>query len=94
MRSFVAIPYSITHSDARFIYKLVIDAGLPWVYGGEYSETIALVLKVVQAWLAVGLVPVFVFDGEDIRILYIYSNQLLFRPKTAFKVLHLNLSLK
>lgn len=66
MRSFVSIPYSVTHSDARFIYKLVIDADLPWVYGGEYGEIAALVLKVVKAWLAVGLVPVFVFDGEDI----------------------------
>lgn len=92
MRSFVSIPYSVTHSDARFIYKLVIDADLPWVYGGEYGETAALVLKVVKAWLAVGLVPVFVFDGEDIRTLFIHSNQFPSRPKTAFKVLHLNLS--
>lgn len=66
VRSFVAIPYSVTHSDVRFIYKLVIDADLPWVYGGEYGEIAALVLKVVKAWLAVGLVPVFVFDGEDL----------------------------
>ncbi|THH06714.1 hypothetical protein EW145_g3891 [Phellinidium pouzarii] len=47
-----------------FIYKLVQDSNLPWVYGGEYVELARLVVKVVAAWLAVGLRPIFVFDGS------------------------------
>lgn len=47
----------------RFIYKLLQDSNLPWVYGGEYGELARLVVQVVQAWLDVGLRPIFVFDG-------------------------------
>jgi hypothetical protein len=36
------------------------------VYGGEYGELCALITVVVKAWLAVGLRPHFVFDGEDV----------------------------
>ncbi|TDL14603.1 hypothetical protein BD410DRAFT_902972 [Rickenella mellea] len=46
-----------------FIYTLHADAGLPWVYGGEYTEFTRLVTAVVEAWIAVGIRPIFVFDG-------------------------------
>ncbi|KAH8117066.1 PIN domain-like protein [Phellopilus nigrolimitatus] len=48
-----------------FIFKLVEDSNLPWVYGGNYPEFSRLVVKVVTAWLAVGFMPIiFVFDGS------------------------------
>ncbi|EJD02205.1 PIN domain-like protein [Fomitiporia mediterranea MF3/22] len=47
-----------------FIYKLFEDSGLPWVYGGEYDVFSELIVKVVKAWLAVRLRPIFVFDGS------------------------------
>jgi hypothetical protein len=34
------------------------------VYGGEYDELSRLFSVVVKGWLAVGLKPHFVFDGE------------------------------
>jgi len=36
---------------------------LPWVYGGELGVFRDLVIRVVRAWIAVGLRPYFVFDG-------------------------------
>ncbi|KAL5529486.1 hypothetical protein ACEPAG_5471 [Sanghuangporus baumii] len=47
-----------------FIYKVLEDSGLPWVYGGEYEAFYHLVVKIVKAWIAVGLRPIFVFDGS------------------------------
>ena len=49
----------------RFIYKLLDDSEIPWVYGGEYIAFVELVQSVVKAWISVGLWPVFVFDGES-----------------------------
>lgn len=49
----------------RFIYTLYQQAGLPWVYGGEYHEFHQLVKAVAQAWLKVGLKVHFVFDGSS-----------------------------
>ena len=48
----------------RFIYELVQCGNLDWVYGGEYGELYRLTTVVVKGWLAVGLKPHFVFDGE------------------------------
>ncbi|KDN33644.1 hypothetical protein RSAG8_13263, partial [Rhizoctonia solani AG-8 WAC10335] len=45
------------------IYALYYDSGLPWVYGGEYESFAILVKNLVNAWIAVGLEPYFVFDG-------------------------------
>ena len=50
---------------SRFLYKLFQDSGLPWVYGGEYDAVVELVIRIVRAWLAVGLRPIFVFDGAS-----------------------------
>lgn len=47
----------------RFLYKLFQDSGLPWVYGGEYDAIVQLIVRIVGAWIQVGLRPVFVFDG-------------------------------
>ena len=49
----------------RFIYELIHCGNLDWVYGGEYGELYKLIAVVVKAWLAVGLKPHFVFDGEQ-----------------------------
>lgn len=46
-----------------FIYKLYQDSGLSWVYGGEYPEFTALVIRTIQAWIDVGFEVYFVFDG-------------------------------
>ncbi|KAI0044243.1 PIN domain-like protein [Auriscalpium vulgare] len=46
-----------------FIYALHAQSQLPWVYGGEYAAFHDLVVKVVRAWIRVGLQPHFVFDG-------------------------------
>ncbi|KEP48114.1 XPG domain protein [Rhizoctonia solani 123E] len=45
------------------IYALYYDSGLPWVYGGEYENFAILVKNLVNAWIAVGFEPFFVFDG-------------------------------
>jgi len=46
-----------------FIYEVHNQSRLPWVYGGELEEFRDLVIRVVRAWIAVGLRPYFVFDG-------------------------------
>ncbi|EKM53460.1 uncharacterized protein PHACADRAFT_211158 [Phanerochaete carnosa HHB-10118-sp] len=46
-----------------FIYEVLAWAGLPWVYGGEYNQFAEFVIKIVKAWLGVGLRLYFVFDG-------------------------------
>jgi hypothetical protein len=50
----------------RFIYELIHCGNLDWVYGGEYDELYKVITVVVKAWLAVGLRPHFVFDGEHV----------------------------
>ncbi|CAE6504217.1 unnamed protein product [Rhizoctonia solani] len=45
------------------IFALYNDSGLPWAYGGEYERFAALVRNLVNAWIAVGFEPYFVFDG-------------------------------
>ncbi|CAE6514211.1 unnamed protein product [Rhizoctonia solani] len=45
------------------IFALYNDSGLPWVYGGEYESFATLVKNLVNAWIAVGFEPYFVFDG-------------------------------
>ncbi|KAI5119948.1 hypothetical protein M0805_002137 [Coniferiporia weirii] len=59
-----AVQTALVVDGWSFIYKLLHDSNLPWVYGGEYDEYAQLVVKVVAAWLKVGLRPVFVFDGS------------------------------
>ncbi|KAH9946438.1 PIN domain-like protein [Amylocystis lapponica] len=46
-----------------FIYELSAASDLPWAYGGEYPVLAALIRRVVQAWIDVGLSLHFVFDG-------------------------------
>ena len=46
---------------SSFIYKVLEDSGLPWVYGGEYDAFYDLVVRIVKAWISVGLRPIFVF---------------------------------
>ncbi|KAI0292559.1 hypothetical protein BC826DRAFT_1092072 [Russula brevipes] len=46
-----------------FIYQLHNQSRLPWVYGGELGEFRDLVIRIVRAWISVGLRPYFVFDG-------------------------------
>lgn len=68
--------YSLTHNRSfspalsyrslRFIYELIHCGNLDWVYGGEYGELYRLIAVVVKGWLAVGLRPHFVFDGERV----------------------------
>ena len=61
-------PFSsiLSGHSTRFIYELIHCGNLDWVYGGEYGELCALIAIVVKGWLAVGLRPHFVFDGEDV----------------------------
>jgi hypothetical protein len=47
----------------RFIYYVAKAASIPWVYGGEYQEYANIVTGIVEAWMSVGVVPIFVFDG-------------------------------
>ena len=47
------------------LYALHAQSGLPWAYGGEYNSYARLLQRLVHAWLDVGLVPHFVFDGES-----------------------------
>ena len=49
----------------RFIYELFHRSNLPWVYGGEYEEFGKLAVKVVEAWIKVGLKIYLVFDGAS-----------------------------
>ncbi|EGO00945.1 hypothetical protein SERLA73DRAFT_105440 [Serpula lacrymans var. lacrymans S7.3] len=46
-----------------FIYELYDQSRLPWVYGGEYDAFTQFVVRIVQAWIAVGMKLYFVFDG-------------------------------
>ncbi|GMK54680.1 hypothetical protein CspeluHIS016_0112660 [Cutaneotrichosporon spelunceum] len=46
------------------IYQLYLDA-LPWASGGEYRQFYRLVRRLVREWRAVGIEPVFVFDGAS-----------------------------
>lgn len=51
-------------AKASIIYQLYLDA-LPWASGGEYFQFYRLVRRLVRAWRAVGVEPVFVFDGAS-----------------------------
>ncbi|KAH8087872.1 hypothetical protein BXZ70DRAFT_994577 [Cristinia sonorae] len=46
-----------------FIYEVFANDGLPWVYGGEYSQFESLIEDVVYGWLNVHAQLHFVFDG-------------------------------
>ncbi|TDL13798.1 hypothetical protein BD410DRAFT_833243 [Rickenella mellea] len=89
-----ASPESLVVDGWSFIYTLHADAGLPWVYGGEYAEFTRLVTAVVEAWIAVGIRPIFVFDGayptakfptaiRRLQASHISPAQLLFRTSPA-----------
>ena len=64
MRCLICIGADRIRFASSFIYKVLEDSGLPWVYGGEYDAFYDLVVKVVKAWISVGLRPIFVFDGQ------------------------------
>jgi hypothetical protein len=64
LRQICLLLTSCSHS-LSFIYKLVYDSFLPWVYGGEYALFSGAVRRVVDAWLQLGLEPHFVFDGAS-----------------------------
>lgn len=48
-----------------FIYSLYYQSGLPWIYGGELDAFEGVITQTVNAWRAVGLQPIFVFDGPS-----------------------------
>ncbi|EJD53727.1 PIN domain-like protein [Auricularia subglabra TFB-10046 SS5] len=48
-----------------FIYSLYYQSGLPWIYGGELDAFEGVITQTVNAWRAVGMQPVFVFDGPS-----------------------------
>ncbi|THH13381.1 hypothetical protein EW146_g6832 [Bondarzewia mesenterica] len=57
------LPVALVVDGWSFIYELYAQSRLPWVYGGEYKDFSDLIVRVVEAWLTVGLKPYFVFDG-------------------------------
>ena len=46
------------------IYTLYLD-NVAWAYGGESAEYAKLLQRTIEGWRAVGLEPVFVFDGPS-----------------------------
>lgn len=60
--------------EYRFIYDLYQTSNLPWVYGGEYDEFSLIVIKVIKAWISVGLRVFIVFDGPSPSSCLIVSN--------------------
>lgn len=68
MHTYIFTDYILIHFvdslyALRFIYKVLHDSNIPWVYGGEYEELKSHTEKIVCAWISVGIRPVFVFDG-------------------------------
>jgi hypothetical protein len=64
VRTFRRFRLDIYSQSLRFIYRLYEESRLPWALGGEYELFHGLILRVVRGWIAVGLRPYFVFDGE------------------------------
>lgn len=71
-----------------FIYELHNQSRLPWAYGGEHIEFRDLVIRIVRAWISVGLSPYFVFDGPYHRSKFATSTirveQSAIQPSTLF----------
>lgn len=51
-------------STSSFLFALFAESRLPAIYGGEYDALARLTVHICRAWISVGLMPTFVFDGE------------------------------
>jgi hypothetical protein len=67
-----------TDPPNRFVYELHYGANLPWVYGGEYEQITELVTTIVNAWISVGLRPIFIFDGSPSHLILLLKD--IFHP--------------
>jgi len=54
----------IINLSSSFLFALFADSRLPAVYGGEYNVLGFWARHICRSWVSVGLMPVFVFDGE------------------------------
>lgn len=50
--------------SSSFLFSLYAEIRLPAIYGGEYEALAQLTLQICRAWISVGLMPTFVFDGK------------------------------